>query len=647
MRPELDNVLQCLFLNGYSVLSLISDILSHGSNEEDQRTKCLLEGVEQDAVNICACLLNHNTTSSSVSTWALGVALQSQTRKEHSPSFMTGHPLSLPNDDVVSPDLSFGTASTKVSTNSLEELLNIGRTRCTSSISGILTPTRSDSCTVVAMKYKRVVIIDPLPDDVFLEIFDLFLRDPTYPDEYPAERMRKWLILAHVCQRWRGIIFASPRRLDLYLACICGTPVRRNLVYWPLTLPLVIDYPGTYDGPIPGDEDNIIAALTHTDRIHRVNIYATYLVFLRVINVMQKSFPALTYLEFVWDVKYHQSPFPILPRGLLGGSAPRLEYLHLSGVSFPGLPTLLLSARNLLDLRLHDIMQNISLEKMVAGLAVLTRLRTFAIGFHSKITPSEQGRSRSNHPMPITLPALTLFRYQGYSEYLEDLLALINTPLVDTITIKYLVGDIQFLQLSQFIGRTKNLKVAQFRRAYVKFCHDQVNVELELGLPQGEPQSDVNLRLSLLGPRLNIQVPYVVDVLGKVVALFSNVGHLFTHASCLKWRDMADLDSIEWLAFLRLFPAVETLRLSGDMASYIVSALEDIPEEMLTEVMPALHLLWLDEEYRREEDEPVGSIKQFLTLRQLSGRPVAVVNTEDEFDDTLNENTQGPSEMPE
>ena len=311
MRPELDNVLQCLFLNGYSVLSLISDILSHGSNGEDRRIKSLLEGVEQNAVNICARLLNHNTTSTSVSTWALGVALRSQDRKEHVPNFMTGHPLSLPNGDVVSLGLSFGTAS--MPTNSVEELLDIGRSRCTCSSSGMVTPTRSDSCTVV--KYKRVVIIDPLPDDVFLEIFDLFLRDLA---DYPVQRMRKWLILAHVCQRWRRIIFASPRRLDLYLACICGTPVRRNLVYWPLTLPLVIDYPGTYDGPIPGDEDNIIAALTHTDRIHRVNIYATYLVFLRVINVMQKSFPALTYLEFVWDVKYHQSPFPILPRGLLG-----------------------------------------------------------------------------------------------------------------------------------------------------------------------------------------------------------------------------------------------------------------------------------------------------------------------------------------
>ena len=29
--------------------------------------------------------------------------------------------------------------------------------------------------------------------------------------------------------------------------------------------------------------------------------------------------------------------------------------------------------------------------------------------------------------------------------------------------------------------------------------------------------------------------------------------------------------------------------------------------------------------------EPVGSIERFLSLRQLSGRPVTVVDTEDEF----------------
>ena len=640
MRPELDNVLQCLFLNGYSVLSLISDILSHGSNGEDRRIKSLLEGVEQNAVDICARLLNHNTTSTSVSTWALGVALRSQDRKEHVPNFMTGHPLSLPNGDVVSLGLSFGTAS--MPTNSVEELLDIGRSRCTCSSSGMVTPTRSDSCTVV--KYKRVVIIDPLPDDVFLEIFDLFLRDLA---DYPVQRMRKWLILAHVCQRWRRIIFASPRRLDLYLACICGTPVRQNLVYWPPILPLVIDYPGTvsFHDPTPGDEDDIVAALTHADRIHRVDIYATSSLFRKVIDVMQKSFPVLTYLKLAKDQDEFLRTFPILPRGFLGGSAPRLEHLYLSGVSFPGLPTLLLLASNLLILRLNDIVQNIPPETMAAGLAVLTRLSTLSIKFVRALSQLNQGRSRSNRPMPIILPALTLFHYQGYSEYLEDLLALIDTPMVDAITIEYFVGEIQIPQLARFIGRTKNLKDAQFRNAYVTFSHDQVNVELELNPPLGEPQTDVNLKLTLLGPWLDIQAPYVVGVLDQVVALFSNVGHLFTHASCLEWRDMADLDSNEWLRFLRLFPAVETLHLSGDIVPYIVSAFEDIPEEMLTETMPALHMLWLDEGESREEDRPVGSITRFLTLRQLSGCPVTVVNTENQFNELLNENTRGSSEI--
>ena len=92
-------------------------------------------------------------------------------------------------------------------------------------------------CTVV--KYKRIVIIDPLPDDVFLEIFDLCLRDPT---RYLVQRMRKWMILVHVCQRWRRIIFASPLHLDLYLGCSYGTNVRKNLVFWPVGLLLTVDY---------------------------------------------------------------------------------------------------------------------------------------------------------------------------------------------------------------------------------------------------------------------------------------------------------------------------------------------------------------------------------------------------------------------
>jgi hypothetical protein len=57
LRPELDNVLQCLSLNGYSVFSLIEDILSR-CNWEDERIKTLHKGMERDAGDICVRLLS-------------------------------------------------------------------------------------------------------------------------------------------------------------------------------------------------------------------------------------------------------------------------------------------------------------------------------------------------------------------------------------------------------------------------------------------------------------------------------------------------------------------------------------------------------------------------------------------------------------
>ena len=65
LRPELDNVLQCLSLNGYSVFSLIDDILARSNWEdqgEDKRIKTLREGMERDAADICARLLCHITS---------------------------------------------------------------------------------------------------------------------------------------------------------------------------------------------------------------------------------------------------------------------------------------------------------------------------------------------------------------------------------------------------------------------------------------------------------------------------------------------------------------------------------------------------------------------------------------------------------
>ena len=55
LHPKLDSVLHCLFLNGYSVFSPIDDIFTHQSYGcEDESIKLFREGVECDALDICA-----------------------------------------------------------------------------------------------------------------------------------------------------------------------------------------------------------------------------------------------------------------------------------------------------------------------------------------------------------------------------------------------------------------------------------------------------------------------------------------------------------------------------------------------------------------------------------------------------------------
>ncbi len=129
MRPGFDNVLQSLFLNGYSVFTLIDFLLSHDSDQEDPKIKSLREGVERDAQDICARLLSHNPSSTSISIWALGVTrstlseVETMARKEH------GLRLSLPNNIILSPRSSFAVAS--MPTHGLEAALNNGRILCT------------------------------------------------------------------------------------------------------------------------------------------------------------------------------------------------------------------------------------------------------------------------------------------------------------------------------------------------------------------------------------------------------------------------------------------------------------------------------------------------------------------------------------
>jgi hypothetical protein len=101
----------------------------------------------------------------------------------------------------------------------------------------------------------------------------------------------------------------------------------------------------------------------------------------KVLAAMQEPSSELTYLR----LSSNEEPVPIVPDSFLGRSAPRLRYLVLDGIPVPGLPKLLLSATNLVELQLSNIPHSgyISPDAVVTALSALTSLQLLQLEFRS------------------------------------------------------------------------------------------------------------------------------------------------------------------------------------------------------------------------------------------------------------------------
>jgi hypothetical protein len=159
--------------------------------------------------------------------------------------------------------------------------------------------------------------------------------------------VEEWQLLVHVCRQWRRLVLGSPRRLNLQLYCTHKTPARDTLDVWP-ALPLIVEGNMNLSGT-----DNIIAALGQSNRVCKVDLELADWQLEEVLATMQVPFPELT------DLDLHRfsdgEMLSIITDSFLNGSSPRLRYVYLHGIPFPGLPNLLLSATNLVSLSLFNI----------------------------------------------------------------------------------------------------------------------------------------------------------------------------------------------------------------------------------------------------------------------------------------------------
>jgi hypothetical protein len=353
--------------------------------------------------------------------------------------------------------------------------------------------------------------------------------------------------------------------------------------------------------------DNIISALEHNDRIHHVELWeVSSSVLDKALAVMQGPFPVLTDL----DIRCNEDEIaPVVPDSFLGGFVPRLRKLSLDHIPFPGLPKLLLSASDLVEISLWHIPHSgyISPSAMVNCLSTLDRLESLWLLFESSRSRPDRESRRPPPQARFVLPSLTHFEFKGASDYLEDFVARINAPLLDDLNIGFfhqLIFDTP--QLAQFVSRTPMLET--YDEARVAFSN--VGVEITF-----RPTVDRGLRLEISCKQQNWQLSSLAQICSASVprAFITAVEHLYIceiiHLRP-RWQD--DIENTQWFELLRPFTALKNLYVSRGVVPRMVPALQ--LEEMATEVLPALQNVCLEQPSKNAHE----TVEQVLSSQRIA-----------------------------
>ncbi|KAH9974444.1 hypothetical protein BGW80DRAFT_181640 [Lactifluus volemus] len=363
-------------------------------------------------------------------------------------------------------------------------------------------------------------------------------------------------------------------------------------------------------------DDNVIAALEHPNRVHSIFLGGISIPLERLVAVMQEPFPAMEALTL--QVEGPGRTVPALPKTFLRGSAPHLRSLTLDGIPFPALPQLLLSSDYLVDLTLDRIPQNgyISPETMAGSLSALTRLVNLSIKF---ISPTSRPHPTNRRPPPLSravLPALTNFNFCGVSEYLEDLMAQIDAPLLRAARITFfnqLVFDIR--QLPRLIGHAPTLMT--YDTAEIHFYTDCIVVVFSSMTFNDFLTFQISCR------DVDWQVSSMAQLCNQLSGSFiiSSIETLYIQE--IQGMTLEDvMDGTPWLELFHPFTAVRTLYISHTMQSHVVSALRGLSGELAMQVLPALETLRVPG-YQGSGSER-HDMWPFIIARQRSNHPVVV-----------------------
>ncbi|KAI9461534.1 hypothetical protein F5148DRAFT_1214955 [Russula earlei] len=427
---------------------------------------------------------------------------------------------------------------------------------------------------------------------------------------------RWWFKLAHVCRRWRYLVLGSASHLGLCLLCTYGTPVADMLAHSP-PFPIIIDYIDEDREVTTEDEEGILLALRHRDRVRRIRLWRDVPNLRTLLMALDDGFPILEFLYIEALAKQDSDAGLMLPKTL---QAPHLRHLVLDNFAIPIGSPLLTASAVLATLSLINIHPSayFTPNDLLQRLSLLPQLETLGIEFYSPIPYRDVEMQLSRTPMAthVTLPTLRWFGFRGTSAYLEALLPRMTTPLLQKLQVLFF-NQLTFSipHLVQFIRMAENLRFGSVR---IEFFAKGVNVFVH----PSEEAGVYALYMHVICKVFDWQVASAAHILTALGTMFSDVEHLTLeyggHFVSAEWHNEAD--RTQWRELLRSFSKVKTLRVDDELIWELSHSLRLEEGESPLELLPELKKLSYP-----ASGFAADLFAPFLYMRQSVGAPVVLV----------------------
>ena len=468
--------------------------------------------------------------------------------------------------------------------------------------------------------------IHRLDNDSLFQIFNHYRLD--HKDNWTS-RLR-WRKLAHVCQRWRCLVFDYCSSLDVCLSITNNSRPTYGLCHFP-PVPLIIEYSiqtssmytglTTDFGAMPWeDKDKIHLGLQQHGYVFRADLRAPSSDLRTCLKLMNKPFPRLERLSLFSTTTEEMDL--VLPETL---QAPDLRRLSLHGISLPKGLSSLSSTNALSTLSLTHIRDScyFSPVDLVTRLHGLPHLEELSIGFATPMSlPSSKGESLSAPIPPVTLPALERLTFRGMDVYLDCLIARISAPRLGRLGLTLFFDlDFTLVNLTEFIDKTEGFG-RPLRRpprrpdAQVNFNKDGASINA--GYHVHQVYWDFSLRVNINCKRLDWQVASTAEVcnaLGNVLSAVEELKLDFNE----DWMPSdwtRTHDKTLWHELLRPFTGVKKLHVGSSLILELSRALKSVAGVL--ELLPDLKEL----DVQVQIDHAKNAFSEFVETRESVGRPV-------------------------